>query len=80
MSWNYRIVKTEGQGWGLYEVYYDKDGNPKSVTLNPIDFFNEDVKDLASSFELAGRAFEKPVLQMKIFDDIAKKEIKKKDR
>ena len=75
MHWNYRIVEIEGQGWGLYEVFYDDDGNLDGVTVNPIDFFSDNVKDLKSSFELASHAFEKPVLQMKMFDDM-EKEIK----
>ena len=73
MHWNYRIVETEGQGWGLYEVFYDDDGNPDGVTQDPIYFFSDiDIEGLKSSFELAGHAFEKPVLQMKIFDDMEK--------
>lgn len=39
MSWNYRIVRyRDGSGFGLHEVYYDKDGEPWSMTENAVSF------------------------------------------
>ena len=32
-TWNYRVVNESGI-LGLYEVYYDKDGNPDGMSLN----------------------------------------------
>lgn len=37
--WNYRIVKyKDGSGFGLHEVFYDKDGEPWAMTENPASF------------------------------------------
>lgn len=39
MTWNYRIVRyRDGQGYGLHEVHYDKDGNAWSMTTDPAGF------------------------------------------
>ena len=39
MSWNYRVVRyRENKGFGLHEVYYDKDGEPWGMTENPASF------------------------------------------
>ena len=39
MSWNYRIVKyLDDKGFGLHEVYYDKDGEPWGMTKWPVTF------------------------------------------
>lgn len=39
MSWNYRIVKyRDGNGFGLHEVQYDKEGLPFSMTEEPASF------------------------------------------
>lgn len=45
-SWNYRIVKyKDGSGYGLHEVHYDENGQPWSMTDNPINFTAEDSED-----------------------------------
>lgn len=39
MSWNYRIVRyRDNSGFGLHEVYYDKDGEPWGMTEEPATF------------------------------------------
>ena len=39
MSWNYRIVRyRNNEGFGLHEVYYDKDGHPWGMTEEPVRF------------------------------------------
>lgn len=39
MSWNYRIVRyRNNEGFGLHEVYYDKEGLPWSMTEEPAAF------------------------------------------
>ena len=38
-SWDYRIVRyRNGSGFGLHEVYYDKDGQPWAMTERPASF------------------------------------------
>ena len=41
LMWNYRIIKyCNGGGYGLHEVYYDKEtGEPESRTEEPCHFF-----------------------------------------
>lgn len=40
--WNYRIVKyADGSGYGLHEVYYDDNGEPKGYTENPCGFVTD---------------------------------------
>lgn len=49
MTWNYRIVKYfNGSGFGLHEVFYDKDGKEMSMTENPI-FAGETPEEIKSS-------------------------------
>lgn len=39
MTWNYRVVKyLDGSGYGLHEVYYDKENKPWAMTTDPIPF------------------------------------------
>ena len=79
MSWNYRIIKTITNGvfgtehisYAIHEVYYDKDGNPNACSQNAIAPYGEDsVDSLKADFELMKKAFEKPVLDMILFNSI----------
>lgn len=36
MTWNYRLVKDKNNIFTIREVYYDKTGNPISMTKDPI--------------------------------------------
>ena len=71
MSWNYRVVEVElGDtiGYGMYEVFYDNDGNPEGITEHPIDFFSDNsLEDLNEAMNAAMGAFSKPVLKMNMF-------------
>lgn len=70
MSWNYRIVNClDGNGkryFGLFEVFYDKHGNPDGRTAEPIDFVadeDEGAEGVVSSLKMALKdATERPVL------------------
>jgi len=58
-SWNYRIIywdKEEYPYYSLHEVYYDKDGNIISYTLEPIEFVTDEENgsdDLIGSIQMA---------------------------
>jgi len=37
MPWNHRLVRyRDGSGYGVHEVYYNKDGQPCAMTQEPI--------------------------------------------
>lgn len=78
MSWNFRIIETEGKHddnpWtsvGIHEVYYE-DGVPRSCTKDPVKVVGEDIDDLKETFEMMRAAFDKPILKMKDFENHAK--------
>ena len=48
--WNYRIIK-DGDDYGLYEVFYNEDGEIALHSENP-DVVGESVDDIIKSLEL----------------------------
>ena len=48
--WNYRIIK-DGETYGLYEVFYNDDGDISFHSENP-DTIGESVDDIVKSLEL----------------------------
>ncbi len=69
MTWNYRVVrKTEtgydklGEYYGIHEVYYDDDGKPEMVTVEPVGIVGDDLLELQEEFVHYLRALLKPVL------------------
>lgn len=69
MSWNYRVVKKTQNGettYGIHECYYDENGNPSSITVEPMDPHGESIEELRDDLELMSLALTRPVLN---FDD-----------
>lgn len=66
MTWSYRIVKKD-DSFAVHEVYYDDDGNPEMVTVEPVgvagDTYKEFIDDMAHYVATLG----KPVLN---YEDI----------
>ncbi len=67
MTWNYRIVKyKDGSGYGLHEVYYNKDGEVHSMTTEPASFAcgdDEGVGGVMNSLRMAYQdATTRPIL------------------
>lgn len=64
----------------LHEVYYDHEGNPASCTMNPVNIFTvietmethgedqDEAEELAKLKEMIVAAFDKPVLDMELFE------------
>ena len=70
MSWDYRVVKTE-EGYTVYEVFYDEDGNPVATTEKPaLDFHCETPEGLMSELDVIRMAFESPLIDL---EDIGSK-------
>ena len=70
MSWNYRVMQYEMKGvdYPLYmitEVYYDKEGRPRSFIEDYHDAVSgaEDIEDLRFAVTKMQDALEKPVLR-----------------
>lgn len=75
MTWNYRVVKRvidRGEifpedirretVYGIYEVYYDENDKPSSITIEPVVPFGETHEELVSCMKLFTRALNAPVL------------------
>lgn len=66
MSWNYRIMKRKNElgelKFGIYEVYYDDNGNIKGYTKKSLISTCTSEKDLKVELEIMMKAFEKQTL------------------
>ena len=72
MSWNYRIIKRYqdvryGQGkrdwfYGVYEVYYNKDGKITAISEEPIAPVGNHFEELRGEVSKMMSAFGKPIL------------------
>jgi len=90
MSWNYRVMRHKaGQleenpdlKWdeylAIHEVYYDKKGNPDSITKEPIKVVGDDGEDAFSSIKWIlkemTKALDKPILDYDTLKEIEKNE------
>ena len=65
MSWNYRIVRySDGSGFGLHEVYYDADGKPEAMSVEPATFTADETVGrygLVRAMQMAEAAKRRPV-------------------
>lgn len=63
MSWQYRVMKVDGQH-AIHEVYYDGNdiSRPKSYSETPTYPRGENLDDLAQDFVLYQEALKMPVL------------------
>lgn len=49
-GWNYRLVQYhDGSGYGVHEVYYDKDGKEVSMTAEPVSLVAETAEEICAS-------------------------------
>lgn len=66
MSWNYRIMKRTYENgeeeFGLYEVYYDENGQPNGWSADARPITAESLEGLKWVQEKFAEALEKPVL------------------
>jgi len=75
MSWNYRILEreyTDGTKWlGIYEVYYDDEGNPQYCSSMPVAPYGDNLEDIAGDLQSMIEAISKPTL---LYSDFVKRE------
>lgn len=70
MSWNYRIIKrttTSPAGYvedyyAIYEVYYNREGDIRAWSAQPLSPHGTSIQELRRDFELMRGAFYKPAL------------------
>ncbi len=74
MTWSYRVVRkietgydNLGEYYGIHEVYYDDDGKPEMVTVDPIGPAGDTLKELKCDLAYMLDALKKPVLD---YEDI----------
>lgn len=75
--WNYRVVRRaytspggNGVVYGIYEAYYDDDGQINGLTENPQHVFGESLEELKRDHELMTQAFNLPVVDYETLKDI----------
>ena len=72
MTWNYRVLsRTTASGtetWlGIYEVYYDADGNPVNCSESEVSPYGETLEELLADLKKYAAAAEKPILRWEDF-------------
>lgn len=74
MTWNYRVVKKSNTGYdnldeyyGIHEVYYDDDGKPEMVTVDPVGAAGDTLEELKHDLAYMIAALDMPVLN---YEDI----------
>ena len=70
-KWDYRICSrttTQGETWhGIYEVYYDTDGNPQHCSETEVAPFGDTPEELIEDVKRMAEAAGKPVLRWEDF-------------
>ena len=70
MTWNHRLVKrTHGAQvlYGIHEVYYDEQGNPESITQDPVVVSEQSKGDVMTTLRHMERALTMPTLNYEDF-------------
>lgn len=74
MSWNYRVVRRRHEyggkdvyTFGIHEVYYNDEGKPRNLTVDPVTLCGQSREDVREDLELMLGAFSSPVLD---YDEI----------
>ena len=63
--WNYRIVRrkcSDGDKYGIHEVYYNEDGSIWAISEQPCMPFGETKKELLNDLSMMTASIIKPVL------------------
>lgn len=65
-GWDYRIIK-DGNLYTIHEVYYDENGKPDLVTVEPSFPAGDSLDELRKDFEHYQDAWNKPILPIEMF-------------
>lgn len=61
-TWNYRVMSSHTNGLGIYEVYYDTDGNIEYFSSDIIAPKGDSLEELKEDLSCYIEALNKPVL------------------
>lgn len=61
-TWNYRVISSAENGLGIYEVYYDENGNIKYFSEDAVSPRGDSLEELNEDFVRYKDALQKPVL------------------
>lgn len=67
MTWNYRVVKKNGE-FGVHGVYYNDDDKIVSIDLEPNTYTGSDLEDLRNTIELMLSALDKEVIDFETLE------------
>lgn len=70
MTWNYRVIHSveQGEDWyAIHEVYYDAEGTPKDMTVEPVAVGGGTLDELREDIDRYQVALERPVLEAAAF-------------
>ena len=78
MTWDYRIINTDGE-LAIHEVYYDKKRRVLAYTAEPIALYGTTLEELIDAMAWQREAFSHPVLDEKKLNKQLKRRRKKGD-
>ncbi len=70
MTWNHRLVKHTHDNevfYAIHEVYYDEQGNPESITQDPVGVSEQSKDDVMTTLRHMERALTMPTLNYEDF-------------
>jgi hypothetical protein len=68
--WNHRVLRRGGPGeriFGVYEVYYDDDNQPRYCTSNPVGVVGETKAEMLELLDQMRDALDDPILRYEDF-------------
>ena len=74
MTWNHRVVRKHDEAetmLGIHEVFYDAEGAPDMVTVDPVGVSGETLEELVETLDWMRKALGQPILE---YSDIGKEE------
>jgi hypothetical protein len=61
--WDYRLLRDSDNNYGIYEVYYNKNGKPCGCSATPVGVSRTSVGEVKAELIMMMKAFNKPVLR-----------------
>lgn len=76
MSWNYRVIEHKNHPvnpdpyYMIHSCYYDKDGNPNGLSMEPVKIGGETIIEIMEEIEKFKVALTKPILNFETLKPI----------